>query len=211
MSGAPGPQSVSNIPVSAEREAQKTISEREHEAWKSVKYDDEGVEFIMGGEVIKVPNISFFMLTKVWDEQAKAALATTSIDRIRATLTVCEILLSETDNPLTVEQMGRKLRGKEWPQLNASYARLLCESGLLEPSQVEATWEETPQGSAGGGGGGGESPTQPLLTPAVPEAGGSVNGSVPSPDVTAAVDQQEQTKEEISQQVPERLVPRTLQ
>src|SRR6266576_1634609 len=99
-----------------------------------VKQDEEYVYFEFGKEEVAVPPLSFYALKKCWDDIVRAASTASVIERIGAVLTTVESALGDTDHPMTVDDLSKKLTAKGWPHLTAAYGQLLVKSGLMEAS-----------------------------------------------------------------------------
>lgn len=98
---------------------------------------DEDEIFIMGGEKIKVPPLTFFALKTCWDDIGRASTTTNVVERIGSLLKVIVAAKADTDDPISLEELSKKLRGREIQQTAVSYGRLLVKSGLLSQEDLD--------------------------------------------------------------------------
>jgi hypothetical protein len=108
---------------------------------RNVKVENDCVIFVFGGQEYPIPSMVFNTTERVWDMVGEvAAPGQSAKDRIRKILELVSIASQAegSPSPLTVEQMGSKLKGQEWPALSACYTVLLIESGLLDRETVIA-------------------------------------------------------------------------
>jgi len=138
---------------------------------QGVKYDEDGVVFIFGKQEIKVPSFNFYTLKKVWGLMDETARETDTIKRVEKLIQILAIALQDTPNPISEEELQRRLRASEWPHLVAAYGRLLVESALITEDQFIMNTAGGP--STGGGSGEPEGGNQGEGQGPTPTAGGS--------------------------------------
>ena len=149
---------MSDLPVAPP--TQETMTELQR-LRQQVEQDEDGVTFVMGGEKIKVPPLTFHALKKCWDDIGRAANANSVVERVDSLIAILSAALEDSPTPMTPEEISKKLRGREWGgMLIASYGALLVQSGLIDEGVLDTppTQEVQPPNPGGGGTGRGEGP-----------------------------------------------------